>query len=112
RGFTADGRPSEIQTWIKYARATRPEIKNSVQFIEKWQGWWKSINPSWRLQDGVLVKKSEGAWDVMRKPGSNGFLGVLACLKWWREEKGSTSEWADALADVTWVLRTLLTRFV
>ncbi|KAJ7642310.1 hypothetical protein DFH06DRAFT_1137331 [Mycena polygramma] len=109
RGFAADGRPSEIQTWIKYARATRPEIKNSTQFVEKWQGWWKSINPSWRLQDGVLVKESEGSWDVMRKPGSNGFLGVLACLKWWREEKGSTSEWADALADVTWVLRTLLT---
>ncbi|KAJ6480747.1 hypothetical protein C8R47DRAFT_1218593 [Mycena vitilis] len=108
RGFPAEGRPGEIQMWIKYARGTKPEIKNIGEFVEKVQNWWKKINPAWRLKDGRLTKATEGSWAEMRKPGPNGFLGVLACLKWWREEKGSTREWVDALEDVTWVLRTLL----
>jgi hypothetical protein len=107
KGFGAEGRPEEIQTWIRYARKGTPKIKDMNKFAKEWQAWWTRLNPEWRIDDGALLKEARGSWETLRKPGANGFLGVLAGLKWWREALGATSEWTSAFEDVTWVLQAL-----
>jgi hypothetical protein len=80
------------------------------KFAKEWQAWWRGLNPGWRIEDGVFLKEAKGSWEALRKPGANGFLGVLAGLKWWREARGMTSEWTAAFDDVTWVLRALTSK--
>jgi hypothetical protein len=77
------------------------------KFAKEWVEWWKTLNPQWRMKDGDLIKEATGSWEPLRKPGGNRFLGLLAGLKWWREELGATTEWMAAFEDVTWVLRML-----
>ncbi|KAF8146546.1 hypothetical protein K438DRAFT_1627772, partial [Mycena galopus ATCC 62051] len=110
KGFVATSHPEEIQIWIKYARATKPKIKNVQKFIEDWTKWWDALNPKWR-KGGLLVQSEDGLMEMMCKPGANGFLGVLIGLKWWRDEEGKTSKWLAAFEDVTWVMRWLLKRY-
>ncbi|KAJ6454056.1 hypothetical protein C8R47DRAFT_997431, partial [Mycena vitilis] len=101
------GRPDEIHGWIKSARRTSPNIKNMAVFVAKYEGWWKKINPKWRVTgDGRLAREEKGTWDEMAAPGPNGFLNVLICLKWWKAG-GGEGDWPDAVADVTWVLERL-----
>jgi hypothetical protein len=76
-------------------------------FAARWKDWWKVINPTWRIaKDGTLKRDGEGSLDMMKVPGANGFLSVLVCLKWWKEG-GGEGDWADSVADVTWVLERL-----
>ncbi|KAJ7150424.1 hypothetical protein C8R46DRAFT_838881, partial [Mycena filopes] len=103
KGFSTDGRPVQVHTWIKGARKGKPRIVDSAKFGREWKGWWRGLNPEWRFQGSELVKEGKGPWDAMRKPGANGFLGVLAALKWWGEEGGVTADWSAAVADVSWV---------
>ncbi|KAJ7790285.1 hypothetical protein B0H14DRAFT_2292083, partial [Mycena olivaceomarginata] len=102
KGFGTEGRPEEIQVWIRYARKGTPKIKSMEKFAKEWEGWWMALNPEWRINDGALVKEVKGSWEPLRKPGANGFLGLLAGLKWWREKLGATKKWVAALEDVTW----------
>ncbi|KAJ6508199.1 hypothetical protein C8R45DRAFT_892649 [Mycena sanguinolenta] len=111
QGFGTAKRPEEMKTWIKYARATTPTIKNIDRFIEDWGRWWYLLNPEWRKGGETLIQSNAGSMEGMRKPGANGFLGVLIGLKWWRDQKGETSEWVLAFDDVTWVMRRLLKRY-
>lgn len=53
--------------------------------------------------DGTLKQAEEGEWAELEKPGVNGFLSVLIALKWWKEG-GGDGDWAEWVADVTWVL--------
>ncbi|KAJ6458483.1 hypothetical protein C8R45DRAFT_843741 [Mycena sanguinolenta] len=108
KGFATTSRPEEIQIWIKYVRATKPKIKNVDKFISNWTQWWHKLNPEWRKADGALIQSEEGSVETMRKPGANSFLSVLIGLKWWRDDKGETSEWLAAFDDITSVMRRLL----
>lgn len=49
--------------------------------------------------------KTDGPWGDLDFPGPNGFLNVVVCLKWWRDKlKEESTEWREAVEDVTWVL--------
>ncbi|KAJ7026241.1 hypothetical protein C8F04DRAFT_1190785 [Mycena alexandri] len=108
----ATGRPTAVKNWVKEARKGTPNIGGAEAMAAQWWGWWRAINPSWRLREGELVQEGEGSWDVLRCPGQNGFLNVIVCLKWWRCEMENRSEsmektselWQRAVADVRWVL--------
>ncbi|KAJ7758851.1 hypothetical protein DFH07DRAFT_958252 [Mycena maculata] len=98
--FLSAGRPKQVGVWVKYARKGTPPIANGAEFVDAWESWWRSLNPEWRLADGGRMV-----------PGANGFLSVLACLKWWKMEvklAGAEARWATAVADVTWVLTRML----
>jgi hypothetical protein len=112
KGLGTEGRPSQIQTWIKYARKGTPEIADVEGFIEQTKAWWGALNPEWRVKDGTLLKEEKGSLDAMRKPGANGFLSILAALRWWWQAKGAMADWRATLEDVTWVLATLVKRCV
>jgi hypothetical protein len=72
---------------------------------QEWWAWWKGINPGWRMRDGELLQEGNGAWDVLRCPGQNGFLNIIVCLKWWYCSMETPSEaWMSAVGDVDWVL--------
>ncbi|KAJ6469552.1 hypothetical protein C8R47DRAFT_1222890 [Mycena vitilis] len=110
QGFTPAGRPEEIKGWVKAARkgAGHVAAKDAAIFVAKFKVWWKAINPQWRIgADETLKREEDGPWDVLRVPGPNAFLNVLICLKWWKEV-GEEGDWADVVADVTWVLERLI----
>ncbi|KAJ7020509.1 hypothetical protein C8F04DRAFT_974169 [Mycena alexandri] len=108
KGFSTDGRPAEIHTWIKNARKIAPKIKDTAKFVAALRMWWKRLNPEWRVQGEGFIKENVGSLDEMRHPGANGFLGVLVALRWWREAEGETSEWKEMFDDVTWVMGALM----
>ncbi|KAJ6622034.1 hypothetical protein B0H10DRAFT_1651923, partial [Mycena sp. CBHHK59/15] len=96
-------RPKEISGWVKGARRAAPRVV-VASFSAAWWKWWRDINPKWREVNGGLVKEGEGSWATLDVPGQNGFLNVIVCLKWWREElNGPSKDWEEAVADVTWV---------
>ncbi|KAJ7719858.1 hypothetical protein B0H14DRAFT_2412066 [Mycena olivaceomarginata] len=101
-------RPKAVGVWVKNARKGVPlDIGNMEE--EEW-GWWKAINPKWRLHDGeLLAGEQNGTWDALRCPGQNGFLNVIVCLKWWRSSMETPSDgWTRAVADVTWALEKMI----
>ncbi|KAJ7025305.1 hypothetical protein C8F04DRAFT_1269332 [Mycena alexandri] len=103
-GFSTNGRPTEIGHWVKCVRKGTPNIGDVGAFASSWQGWWKRINPKWRVAaDGVLMQAEQGEWTELEKLGVNGFLSVLIALRWWKEV-GGDADWAKSVADVTWVL--------
>ena len=70
------------------------------------------MQPEWRpcdLDDGSLVQEGVGEWLKLQRPGKNGMLLVLLSLWWWRAHPAAdAAEWATAVDDVLWVLRSLL----
>jgi hypothetical protein len=108
KGLGTKGRPSQVQAWIKYARKGSPDISDVAAFVKQTKAWWCGLNPDWRVKGGVLLKEEKGSLDAMRKPGANGFLSVLAALKWWWGATGATTDWRATLDDVTWVLGVLV----
>jgi hypothetical protein len=118
-GFSATHRPAAVAEWIKNARAINKSmvITNVAAFTESWWGWWYWINPGWRkdaAKPGASghhwVEMGQGSWSALKMPGRNGFLSVLACLKWWREsiKDGDFKEWGVAVHDVSWAIHSLL----
>ncbi|KII87532.1 hypothetical protein PLICRDRAFT_112687 [Plicaturopsis crispa FD-325 SS-3] len=109
-GFTNHRRPEQVVWWVSRGRnpSRSLPIKNLKTFIADWEVWWASCNPAWRHGDrpGLPMKQStEGTLEALRVPGKNGLLGVLACLKWWRDaEHAATPQWTAALEDVSWAI--------
>ncbi|KAJ7161805.1 hypothetical protein C8R43DRAFT_1123523 [Mycena crocata] len=107
-GLPTAERPAEIPWWTSRARSGNPTISNVENFVAVFKNWWFLINPSWRQnEDGSLKLEEDGSWEELRKPGANGLLNVLICLKWWRERMDGLG-WDDVVADVTWVIECLL----
>ncbi|KAJ6493094.1 hypothetical protein C8R45DRAFT_788926, partial [Mycena sanguinolenta] len=99
-------RPKEVGAWVKRARKGTPLV-SAATFPSAWRAWWVAINPAWRRSEGELVREARGDFKVLKCPGPNGFLSVIACLKWWRvalSTEESAAEWKDAVGDVMWVL--------
>jgi hypothetical protein len=62
---------------------------------------------------GRWVASGRGAWDNFLKPGPNGMLSILTCLKWWFDKEvllgiEVTDGWVEAIADLIWVLQGLI----
>jgi hypothetical protein len=87
---------------VKYT----PTITNAEDFAKSWWGWWIDINPAWQEKQQPMKRVQEESWVCLDYHGQNGFLNVLACLKWWRDSLESrSSDWEEAVDDVTWVLQ-------
>jgi hypothetical protein len=109
-------RPSQVSYWMKSGRRPLEPLKESdlEQFIDDWWKWWVYINPDWRVvgERQRLQIGGDGNWDVMRYPGVNGFLSIVAALKWWREVSSEeTDEWRKAVGDVIWAISSMTSTF-
>lgn len=83
----AKHRPSQVSDWIQRARPVmwRPHIKDIADYEEACRLWWTSLQPAWRVLEGVLVLDAEdGEWEVLRRPGINGIMSFLTGLFYWR----------------------------
>ncbi|KAJ7606916.1 hypothetical protein FB45DRAFT_720030, partial [Roridomyces roridus] len=99
-------RPKEITKWIGVGRSKDPDVNMATFPADVWQ-WWTHINPAWRKEGGTLVQKGSGPWDELNKPGVNGLLNVLACLRWWDagiKTAEQREEWERVVMDVHWAL--------
>ncbi|KDR72152.1 hypothetical protein GALMADRAFT_18798, partial [Galerina marginata CBS 339.88] len=85
--LSATGRPAAVKDWIQRARSPtwRPVIKDLAEFEREFGVWWTGLQPGWRVSDteGSAVEDGEGDWKVLRKPGVNGLLSLLAALFFW-----------------------------
>ncbi|KAJ7734705.1 hypothetical protein B0H14DRAFT_2408771, partial [Mycena olivaceomarginata] len=106
KGLPAKLRPAQVGAWVQRARTGKPDIRDVERFANEWAKWWQEINPAWRKVSLPMSRLGDGPWVGLDLPGANGFLNVLICLKWWREQVETESkEWKEAVEDVTWVLR-------
>ncbi|KAJ7226578.1 hypothetical protein C8J57DRAFT_1093114 [Mycena rebaudengoi] len=100
--------PGEIHEWVKATCWGSPEINDMDAFTKHWWVWWESLNPEWRRQGSRLMREGTGDWRCLDCPGTNGFMNIMVCLKWWGAElvteEELTKDWLEAIRDVTWVL--------
>ncbi len=82
-----------LSRWVSlgHFRAKTPEILTEElgEFRGTWLRWWSAMQPEWRAKTGEIVEWSKvadgGDWSLLRLPGPNGFLGIVASLAWWGE---------------------------
>ncbi|PBK59165.1 hypothetical protein ARMSODRAFT_1027662 [Armillaria solidipes] len=139
--LSAVDRPKPIGDWINRARTERFRLqapKSGVDpvrdFEAKFWLWWSQLQPEFRQRDesevtlaldheGHADRKSEGDWGMLRLPGMNGWVSVMAALCFWawllkgmsengHREKAAAARarenWLSALEDVDFVLGRLL----
>jgi hypothetical protein len=107
-------RPPEIALWISRTRsyANLPTIENCVEYGSLWRGWWKLLQPEWRVEedsDWPLSREVPDGekWESLSKGGANGLFVVLMSLSWWVEQAKDHREKREAesaVEDVQWVL--------
>jgi hypothetical protein len=88
KGFSRAGRPEELGKWIAAGRWRRsPPVVTDVQaFAKSWWSWWDGLQPKWRegrQSSDMSVGVYGDDWGVLKVPGPNGWLSVVACLYWW-----------------------------
>jgi len=89
-----------------------PEVSDSVEYGDRWNAWWWSMQPSWRHPDSpfdISPEASAGSWSHLLCGGPNGLLLVILALGWWMKFSTATnlSPIEEAAIDVTWVLTQL-----
>src|ERR1700676_4118533 len=92
-----------------------PPMDDINKYIQSYQEWWISLNPSWRTKNkaGDLIAVGSGPWGILHSPDINGLLAFFLCLKWWIDaievsNVGNKGQWAHAVLDVVWVLQGLM----
>ncbi|KAJ7034650.1 hypothetical protein C8F04DRAFT_932620, partial [Mycena alexandri] len=124
-------RPPAVSNWIGRARGSRarpetdtaPKIASLAVYEREWWKWWAGLQPAWRAQaSGRSDRFSRTAyppqqrenWHPLRVPGQNGVLSIVASLYWWglknqaEVERENEESWAEAVADVKWMLQGML----
>jgi hypothetical protein len=122
-------RPNEVGKWISGGRyrskQASPKISASsvspfVEFVWK---WWTKMQPDWRalaadarpilLTDQCVI----GSFQSLDISGTNGWLSVVACAKWWglalqhhvADKDGDLkSDWLKAVVDFAETLAFIL----
>lgn len=119
KGLPTASRPPQIDWWVGRGRpyGTDVDIPDVKVFGDLWWKWWRGAQPSWRKpEDDDMVRVVRGPWEKLDRPGQNGMLSVLICLKWWKVEidamqgRKKTAElkrWSEGVADAHWVLQGL-----
>jgi hypothetical protein len=110
------GRPDVVRKWITRGRKVhcKPEIDDLDAFEAKYKAWWVSLQPDWRVVDGVVVNTSvEGEWGCLRLSGANGLLNVLGALFIWGFNVRAQSVrrrkvWSSAVDDCFYVISRIL----
>ncbi|KIP01351.1 hypothetical protein PHLGIDRAFT_44687, partial [Phlebiopsis gigantea 11061_1 CR5-6] len=112
RGLPTTSRPPQIGHWTQVLRrdlVKQPQIPDVAEYGQQWWAWWRALQPSWRSStaNNTLARDGKGPWDSLVRPGKNGILMVLLALRWWHgalSANAESSQWTDAVADVTWVV--------
>ncbi|KAJ7751021.1 hypothetical protein B0H14DRAFT_3896881 [Mycena olivaceomarginata] len=110
----ATNRPGPVSTWMRSKKAT-PKIPNIEAFVVAWQGWWDSLQPSWRTKQGDGKWKLGGQyggkgadWGSLYTWGPHGVVSIVASLYMWgrmtQEDKSLYPAWEAAVCDVGWIL--------
>jgi hypothetical protein len=76
-------------------------ILNTAEFGIALQGWWNSIQPSFRKSDTGIptsvyacpTDQHRDAWVLLRKGGPNGLISLLTLLLWWGQALAKQSQW-------------------
>ena len=97
-------------------------IVDAAEFGIALQGWWSSIQPSFRKSDTGIPTAvyscptgDQHAWASLRKGGPNGLISLLTLLLWWGQaltkqsqwQIDSSSDWKNMVLDVTKCLNTM-----
>ncbi len=116
-------RPELLTKWVSgghFRSKTMPTVKTGEleDFKLQWGSWWKALQPQWRVIRGDDVeawsKDTYGDdWSLLRVPGPNGLLGIVAMLAWWGvavvgEEEGESKRWGRVVLDVMWMVKGLV----
>ena len=109
-------RPSEVSSWFKNGRPfvgkNVPNIDSIKTFEAKWITWWSAAQPLWRDTKNWPFAKGKGAakdWGHLPDGGKDGLFLIVVSLAWWVYARGpEESKLDDAIADVTWVIETLI----
>lgn len=58
------------------------------------------------------LQQIDDDWKELNKPGSKGFLSVIAMLNWWGAQIGLEEQqpdlWHAAVADISWVMEQII----
>lgn len=111
----ATHRPDAIKAWIGRARSStwRPVISDTSVYESEYMSWWAALQPSWRKSSdgGIIFAKVEGNWEILRRPGLNGILSVMAGLLFWgvalRDSGNARKGWNKAVSDCLMVISSL-----
>ena len=111
--LSVKGHPEEIHQWLKYGRQfdKPPLIEHSKDYGIAWLAWWRSLQPKWRIGDGILppaVYSCESLdWGALQKSGKNGLFIMLMGMVWWGRSGPLTVDWRAAVTDVKRVLQSM-----
>ncbi|KAF8815164.1 hypothetical protein BYT27DRAFT_7230301 [Phlegmacium glaucopus] len=99
-------RPQEWASWTSKSRGgvrnyqCTPSISDAAEFGIAIQGWWNSIQPSFRKSDTGTPTTiyscptgDQHAWVSLRKGGPNGLISLLTLLVWWGQSLAKQSQW-------------------
>ena len=110
-------RPQQVSDWMQRHRLwdKAPPMDKASEFGAQWKGWWKALQPEWRVIDSWPLARDgpvDDGWKDLMKGGGNGFVLVLLSLSWWmmreKDETRRTAESDIALEDVQWALQRML----
>ncbi|KAJ3759293.1 hypothetical protein EV361DRAFT_779904, partial [Lentinula raphanica] len=113
-------RPEEISKWIRYGRYTKIKISIAPSqindFAERMRAWWVYLQPGWRKlgEDNrpLPVERFGDDWTTLNIHGTNGWLSLLAGLKWWGESLARHNEqngdWLELIEDMAKMLDGLI----
>ncbi|KAJ4001078.1 hypothetical protein F5050DRAFT_1708473 [Lentinula boryana] len=120
KGLACNMRPKVLSKWILNCRYDRtgnePDFADEDDlrhFCKSFMFWWNTLQNSCRLVEGLTAGKK---WESLDRSGKNGWLSVLACLKWWGmalgeqdDREGSKGcEWRTVVKDASLVLNSLI----
>ncbi|KAJ7152749.1 hypothetical protein C8R43DRAFT_849903, partial [Mycena crocata] len=111
-------RPAEVGTWINLKkRGTAPVVTDVAGYAAKWESWWSSLQPEWRVAGGDGRWTTTGGygpdgkdWGKLFVWGVNGTLSLVASLYFWgcAVSDGAKPEdrarWEEAVQDTVWML--------
>jgi hypothetical protein len=75
-------------------------IPDAAEFGIAIQGWWNSIQPSFRKSNTGIPSTvyscpmgDQHAWVLLRKGSPNGLISLLTLLVWWGQALETQSQW-------------------
>lgn len=116
--LTGLGRPEIISKWVKEGRYPPRCIEPCIgadgveRYSQEICNWWKSMRPTTAFDQDKLGDD----WVALDKHGINGWLSIVAGMKWWGESlkcltgdhlKSCTEEWVATLEDLAQALQNL-----
>ncbi|KAI0038726.1 hypothetical protein FA95DRAFT_1578033 [Auriscalpium vulgare] len=111
--LSAKHRPEEVRLWQKGRRPWHNgKIKNLDDFMNKFEDWWRSLQPAERFdsEGDAMAPSISMDWSKVCIAGPNGLLSVLAALLWWGlavkddKEHYAYERWYVVVVDVSTVL--------